>query len=61
MKGNERAGQVTPIWRQVLEGLIRFRLLDGSLVTEKKLSESHRIPHGSAATRMPQLLLRGKT
>ncbi|MBI2876512.1 MAG: 4Fe-4S dicluster domain-containing protein [Candidatus Tectomicrobia bacterium] len=39
----------------------RFRLPDGSLVTEKELAEAHRIPHGSAATRMPQLVLRGKT
>lgn len=47
---------------EVKKGRIhRFRLPDGSLVTEKELAEGHRIPHGSAATRMHQLLLRGKT
>ena len=47
---------------EVKKGKIhRFQLPDGSLVTEKELAENHRIPPGSAATRMPQLLLQGKT
>ena len=47
---------------EVKKGKIhRLRLPDGSLVTEKELAEGHRIPPGSAATRMPHLLLRGKT